>query len=166
MIAEVDVNAETIKGVQLAVRAAAAGSLSFAIAELLSLDYPVFAFAAAVIATDLTPQQSRQLGLRRIVATIVGALTGAILSLFLPAGAWTLGLAILLAMLICHFLGARDGSRVAGYTCGIIVVVQGTDPLLYALHRFIETVLGVVLAWLISYVPKLIRIEEPEDQKT
>ena len=155
---------ETLKGAQLAVRAATAGSVSFAIAEFLRLDYPVFAFAAAVIATDLTPQQSRQLGLRRIVATIVGALCGGILSLFLAPGAWTLGFSILLAMFICHLLGARDGSRVAGYTCGIIVVSHSGDPWAFAAIRFIETLLGVLVAWAISYVPKLIRIEESEGQ--
>jgi uncharacterized membrane protein YgaE (UPF0421/DUF939 family) len=160
------VNVEIIKGLQLAVRAAAAGGISYAIAELFRLDYPVFAFAAAVIATDLTPRQSQELGLRRIVATIVGALCGAVLGLVVRPGAWTLGLSILVAMLVCQLLGARDGSRVAGYTCGIIVISESLDPWMHATLRFVETVLGVAVAWLISYVPKLIRIAEAEDERT
>jgi uncharacterized membrane protein YgaE (UPF0421/DUF939 family) len=164
--AEVDVSVETIKGAQLAVRASTAASISFAIAQFFALDYPIFAFVAAVIATDLTPQQSRLLGLRRIVATIVGAICGAALSLVLAPAAWTLGLSVLVAMIICHLLGARDGSRVAGYICGLIVLEHSAAPWIYAYHRFIETLLGVLVAWAISYVPKLIRIEESDGQKT
>jgi uncharacterized membrane protein YgaE (UPF0421/DUF939 family) len=159
------VNVETIKGLQLAVRASAGASLSFAIAQFFGLNYPIYAFLAAVIATDLTSQQSRQLGVRRIVATIVGAVCGATLSLVVTPGAWTLGLSILIAMIICHVLGARDGSRVAGYICGLIVLEHSAEPWVYAFYRFIETLLGVLVAWAISYVPKLIRIDESEGQK-
>ena len=157
-------NVEIIKGLQLAVRAAAAGGISYAIAEFFRLDYPVFAFAAAVIATDLTPRQSQQLGVRRIVATMVGALCGALLGFVVSPSALALGLSVLVAMLVCHLLGARDGSRVAGYTSGIIVISQSLDPWMHATLRFVETVLGVAVAWLISYVPKLIRIEEPDGE--
>jgi hypothetical protein len=56
---------------------------------------------------------------------------------------------------------ARDGAKVAGFICGIIVLDHSPEPWVAAYSRFIETALGVVVAWLISYVPKLIRIEEP-----
>ena len=43
------------KGIQLAVRGAAGAGLSIAIAQFFNLQYPIYAFIAAVIVTDLTP---------------------------------------------------------------------------------------------------------------
>jgi len=155
------VNFQTlISGVQLALRAAVAAGLSIALAQLFNLEYPIYSFLAAVIVTDLTPSQSRLLGLRRILSTIVGAICGAALSPVLPPGPWAIGLSILVAMLVCQLLQAQEGAKVAGYICGIVVLDHSAEPWLYAYFRFTETVLGVVVAWMISYFPKLIHIDE------
>jgi len=155
-----------VRGVQLAVRAATAASLSLAIAKCFDLQFPIYAFIAAVIVTDLSPEQTRQLGLRRMVATVIGAVCGAILSPLLPHGALAIGISVLIAMVLCNLLGAPEGAKVSGYICGLVVFDHSSEPWTYALLRFIETGLGVAVAWLISYVPKLIRIEEPDDTKT
>ena len=60
-----------------------------------------------------------------------------------------------------QFAWARDATKVAGYICGIVVLDYSAEPWHYAFHRLIETTLGVLVAWAISYVPKLIRMEEP-----
>jgi uncharacterized membrane protein YgaE (UPF0421/DUF939 family) len=148
-------------GIQLSVRAAAGAGLSLAVAAFLKLDYPIYAFIAAVICTDLSPTQTRLLGLRRIAATIIGAVWGAALSSVLPHDAWSVALSVLIAMLTSYFLYARDGARVAGYICGIVVFVHSDEPWSYALYRFVETALGVVIAWLISCIPKLMHTDEP-----
>jgi len=97
---------------------------------------------------------------RRLVATLVGGICGATLSSALPAGPLTLALSILVAMLLCQLLPVRDGARIAAYISGLIVFEQRAEPWLYASLRMIETAIGVTVAWLISYVPKLIRMEE------
>jgi uncharacterized membrane protein YgaE (UPF0421/DUF939 family) len=94
----------------------------------------------------------------------VGATCGAVLSPLLPPGPLAIGLGVLLAMLISELLQARDGAKVAGFISGIIMLDHSPEPWLYAYQRFIETALGVAVAWAISYVPKLIRIEEPAGQ--
>jgi uncharacterized membrane protein YgaE (UPF0421/DUF939 family) len=147
-------------GMQLGIRAAVAASLSLAIAEFFKLEHPVFAFIAAIVTTDLNPAQSRALGVRRLVATLVGGLCGATLGSALPPGPWTVGLSIFVAMLLCQLLPVREGARMAAYISGLIVFEQSAEPWEYALLRTIETVIGVAVAWLISYVPKLIRIAE------
>jgi uncharacterized membrane protein YccC len=151
--------------VQLAVRAAAGASSAFAIAELLKLEHPIIAFTAAVIVTDLKPAQTRELGLRRIGATVVGAVTGAVLSPFLPSTAWAIGASVLLAILTAHLLRAREGAKIAGYICALIVLDNSAAPWLDAVYRMIETALGVIVAWLISYVPKLIPVVEPAEER-
>ena len=152
-------------GFQLALRASIAAGLSIGLARLAGLEYPLYAFLAAVIVTDLSPALSRELGLRRIAATVVGAICGATLSLLLPPSALGIGASILIAMVICQLVQVRDGTKVAGFICGIIVLDHSAEPWTPAFQRFIETVLGVVVAWAVSYVPKLIRFDEPDGQE-
>jgi uncharacterized membrane protein YgaE (UPF0421/DUF939 family) len=150
------------KVVQLSVRCAVAAGLSLALAEILGLDFPIYAFLAAVIVTDLSSAQTRRLGWRRLVATVVGATLGATLSLLLPHGPWAIGFGVLLAMLACNFVHMQEGAKVAGYICGIVMLSHGAEPWTYAFYRFVETVLGIAVAWTISLVPKLLRAEESE----
>ena len=148
------------RGLQLATRSAVSATLAYSIAQALKLDYPIFALAAAVIATDLTPARSRELGFRRLVATAIGGLSGALAASMHLVGIWAVAPSILIAMLICHGVGAYEGARIAGYICGIIVLLDnGDSPWRYALFRTVETALGVLLAWGISYVPKLLRAQ-------
>jgi uncharacterized membrane protein YgaE (UPF0421/DUF939 family) len=137
-----------------------AAGLALVLARFLELQYPLYAFIAAVIVTDLSPSQTRQLGVRRIVATVVGAVCGAALSPLLPPGPLTIGLGVLAAMLLSNLLRADEGAKVAGYICGIVLLEHGPEPWSYAFYRLVETILGIVAAVLISLVPKLIRVDE------
>ena len=148
---------------QLPVRATAAAVLSLAIAGALGLPGPLYAFIAAVIVTDINPAASRLLGTRRIFATVIGAGCGAALSYVVPSGALGVGAGILAAMLLAQALKAGEGVKVAGYISGIVLLEHSSEPLFHALVRFIETVVGVSVAWVISYVPKLIRQKDDED---
>jgi uncharacterized membrane protein YgaE (UPF0421/DUF939 family) len=151
-----------VAGIQLAVRASVGASIALGTAQLVGLQYPVFAFIAAVIATDLTPAQTRELGVGRVLATLVGAATGATLTLVLPPAPWAVGASIIVAMLFAEFLGASGGSRIAGYICGLLVIEHPGDAWHYGFFRLLETALGVTVAWLISYVPKLMRADDLE----
>lgn len=146
----------------MALRAATAAGFSVGIARLCGLAYPIYGLIAAVIVTDLSPSRTRKLGLQRLVATAVGASSGAGLRQILTPDGWAVGLGILVAMLICHVLRVHDSAKVAGYVSGIVMVAHGTNPWSYAFLRVIETVLGILVAWLISFVPALVRIEEAE----
>jgi uncharacterized membrane protein YgaE (UPF0421/DUF939 family) len=145
--------------IQLALRSALAAGVSLLGALWLGLQYPVYSFIAAVIVTDLKPGMSQTLGLRRIGATLIGAICGASLTSLLPGGAWAVGIGVFLAMIAAQLLGAGEGARVAGYISGIVLLDHSTAPWSYALFRFLETALGVLVAWSISFVPKLISSE-------
>ncbi len=140
---------------QLAVRAGVAGGLATWGAQLLGMQHPIYAFIGAVIVTDLSPAQSQSLGFRRIFATALGSACGAILSQILGQGPAAAGAGVVIAMLIAYLLGAGDAAKVAGYICGIVVLDHAAEPWFYAAQRFLETVLGVSVAWAISYVPQL-----------
>lgn len=87
---------------------------------------------------------------------MVGALCGATISVLLPASVWSVGLGLFLAMLLAQLVRAGEGARVAGYISGIVLLDHSAAPWTYALHRFAETAIGVLFAWAISFVPKLI----------
>jgi uncharacterized membrane protein YgaE (UPF0421/DUF939 family) len=154
-----------ISGLQLALRASVSAAAAIAIAKLFKLEHPIYALLAAVIVTDLAPSQSRRLAVHRIVATFVGAICGAALTLILPSGPIAVGASILLAMLLCQLVGVPDATKISGFICGIVVLEDSPEPWFNAAGRFLETILGVVVAVLVSYVPKLINIEEPEKQE-
>lgn len=147
----------TVGGLQLALRASVAAAISLGIAQILGLQYPMFAAIAAVIVTDLSPAETSSLGKRRLMATGIGVIAGVGLGFALPVGIWSIGLSVFLAMLLCSMLGAQDAARMAGYVCGIVVVTDDTLQLSYAFFRFLETMIGIIVAWIISRVPKLMK---------
>jgi uncharacterized membrane protein YgaE (UPF0421/DUF939 family) len=153
-----------VVGILLALRVALAAAIAFALADFLQLNHPIYAFIAAVIVTDRSPQLSRKLGLMRIATTIIGAATGAALSQVVGPGVLSLGVSVLVAMLACQALGMSDGAKVAGYICGLILLDHRGEPWTYAVDRFIETLLGVVVAWGVSAVPHLIRIDLKDEE--
>lgn len=152
-------------GLQLALRVALAGVAAYALADLLRFKHPIYAFIAAVIVTDLSSDLSRRLGWTRLAATLVGALIGAALSQALGPGAFSLGVGVLAAMLACQVLNLSEGAKVAGYICGLILIDHRGEPWSYAVFRLLETALGVIVAWGISAVPRLIAPDKGEGEK-
>ena len=142
---------------QLSLRAAVAAALAIATAHLLRLQFPIYAMISAVVVTDLDPAQTRQLGLPRLVGTVLGASLGALICVLSHPGAWEVGLGVFLAMFLSQLLGLHGAARVAGYVCGIVLFDYDSAPWSYALYRTIETMIGIGLAILISLVPKLVR---------
>jgi uncharacterized membrane protein YgaE (UPF0421/DUF939 family) len=148
-------------GLQLALRTGLSAGLSLAIAYALKMEHPVYAMIAAIIVTDLAPSRSRHLGWHRALATVLGAVCGGVFSLLVSPNPWTVGIGIIVAMLISHVLQGPDGVRVAAFVFAIIVIEHSDDPWHFALHRFLETMLGIAVAWSISHVPKLINVPDP-----
>ena len=132
-----------------------------AIAQMLGLQYPMYALISAVIVTDLSAARTRQLALPRLVGTLLGAALGAVVGPFLTPGAWAGALCVLGAMFLSHLLRLKDAAKVAGYVSGIVVLNHGDHPWVYAFHRVSETILGIALAVVVSLVPKLLRADEP-----
>jgi uncharacterized membrane protein YccC len=146
-----------VPALQLSFRAAAGAGVAYALAELLHLQFPLYAMIAAVIVTDLAPTETRKLGVRRIGGTVIGSLMGALVTIVLPPGALTIAFGIFLTMFITHIVGLAEAARVAGYLCGLVLLQYADDPWNYSFWRLVETALGIGVAMAVSFVPKLLK---------
>lgn len=160
MLGKIDLHTVT-GGAGLALRATLGAAISFGLAKSLGLQYPIYALVAAIIVTDFVSSETTRLGMRRLVGTVVGAICGAALGSMLEPNVLTVGLGIFVSILVCYLTKAQDGARIAGFTAALVMLDHGKDPWTYGFFRFIETALGIGVAWLISLVPRLIRLHAP-----
>jgi uncharacterized membrane protein YgaE (UPF0421/DUF939 family) len=148
----------------MSVRAAISGGLSVAIAQLLGFAFPLYALIGAILVMDLAAERTRQLGGQRFVGTLLGGALGSVACLALgrvpEVNALVITLGILLSMLVTYLLNLKDAAKIAGYVCGVVMLNHSEQPFVYAVYRVMETCLGLAVALLVSFVPKLIRTVE------
>ena len=152
-------------GGQLALRAALGAGISLAIARALNLETPILALIAAVIVTDRDPAETRKLAIRRVISTAIGAACGVALAQVLEQSSWEAAIAIFIAMMLSIAVTQLGDPKIAAYLCALIIINYSDQPFHYAFYRFFETVLGILVAWAISLVPKLVEIEEEKKEE-
>lgn len=148
----------------MAARTALAMALTILVGRWLRIGDPVYGIIAVALVTDLTPKDTRRLGLGRIAGTVIGSVVGASLCVVLPSNPYSIGLGVVVAMFLVALTRIPAGARVAGLVCGVIMLSHDANPWRYALDRAIETTLGIVTAVGVSHLPKLLRAEEERSE--
>jgi uncharacterized membrane protein YccC len=142
---------------QLSLRVALAGLLSFLIAEALNLPQGYWAVFAAVIVTETSVGGSVQAAVNWVVGTFGGAVYGAVVSMVLPHETTALlALEIVVGLAPLAFLAAiYPRFRVAPVTAIIVLAtVNSSDmgPVQSAIDRVVEIGLGSVIGLMVSLV--------------
>lgn len=134
------------------------------VAYVLGLEFPLYALIAAIIVTDLSALRTRQLGLQRLIGTVIGAALGATVSTganhLAHVGPLIIAVGVFAAILISYMLGLKEAAKLAGYVCGIVLLDHNAHPWSYAWYRFVETVIGIAAAVTVSVIPKLLKVDE------
>ena len=151
-----------VPALQLSLRAAVAAGLALIAAQLLRLQYPLYAMISAIVVTDLVAAETRKLALPRLAGTLLGSVLGAVISMFFPPGVGITVFGIFVAMFASH-LCLESAAKVAGFVCGIVLLEHTDSPWSYALFRMIETALGIGAAMCVSVIPKLLGMKRVSD---
>lgn len=128
----------------------------------------LFAAIAAVICVQSTVENSLQIGINRLIGTLLGGVFALILIClidsfnlhkFLPL---IVAAGVSLIIYICNLLKKPSASSISSVTLIAILITQTSDsPLIYAFQRIIETIFGVLVAILINKY-----IHPPKEENT
>lgn len=133
-----------------AFKAAVAAVLATLYYQALNLPEGYWAVISAVIVMEAGVQDSLRLSWFRFAGTAIGAIMGLIWTLLLGANSWAVGIAILVTILLCNLLKLPESYRLAGVTAAIVILAGGTNPSEFALQRFTDVSVGILIALLVS----------------
>ena len=117
----------------------------------------LFAAIAAVICVQSTVENSLKIGFNRLIGTLIGGSLSLILLYIINENHLQRFLPIIVAggvsldIYICNLIRKPSASSISSITLMAILIIQSSnDPLMYAVHRTVETAFGVIVAILIN----------------
>lgn len=126
------------------------------LAKLLDYPAPMYASIAAITTMQDSIAHSISYGKMRIMATMIGGLISIIILyairhipvesnavLLIPIG-------IILTILLCNIIHFKEASGLATVVFVIIMMQYTGDPYTYALIRTAETIIGIIIAFVIN----------------
>lgn len=118
--------------------------------DWLHLPFDYYAIIAVVVAMQPTFGKSITAGRQRVFATGIGAVFALCLIHTLGGNPFTLALGIVLTILTCAYLGFGQGYVAGCILVTLAILAHGADPNGYVWGRFIETLIGTVIALILS----------------
>lgn len=134
------------------IKTAIAVSVCVSVSKLLNLEYPFYAAIATVISMQSSVSESFIVGRNRLFGTLIGAVFGLIGSLISPGNAILCGIGVIVVIYLCNFL---KWSKAVTIACVVFLVIMtnmdGRNPWIFSINRFIDTFLGIAVAVIINY---------------
>ncbi|GGN98023.1 FUSC family protein [Saccharibacillus kuerlensis] len=135
------------------VKTALAVLICLLISKLLNLEYPFYAAIATIIAMESSITSSYAAGKNRTMGTLVGAAFGGLFAFIGPHNAYLSALGIIGVIAVCNMLKWNKSVSIAGIVfLAIMLNLQPHEaPFAYAVHRVLDTLLGIGVAVLVNY---------------
>lgn len=126
-------------------------SLSMLLAQLLNLRSPIFAVIGAIMSMKASVSESFIMGKNRMLGTLVGAALGLLLSYIFPQNAIFLGLGIILVIYVHNLFGWKKSISLSTIVFSVIFINTTSSRLPYALHRILDTFVGITVSMVVNY---------------
>ncbi len=123
-----------------------ATALAYLACTALGSMYPFYAVVSVIVVMQPTLGTTWRSSLRRIGGTLVGIPLGGLLAMFHVPPALALGVGVATTVFLCTRWGLRDGVAVSAFALASIVVNHPDQPWLFAAHRLLDTIVGIVIA--------------------
>lgn len=127
------------------------------LSKLFHVTDPTWALISAVVCTELDMGLARQLVMKRILATIIGAGLAVAVLMILGLGYITILAGVIIITLSCHYLMRIDNWKLATAT-GVMVLVIGLQQHSVgfaeniAIKRALEVIAGSITAGIVSLI--------------
>ncbi|HVJ50090.1 FUSC family protein [Desulfitobacterium sp.] len=122
------------------------------IAHLLRLEYPFYSAIATVIALQATMADSFKQGVNRLKGTFVGAVFGYLFALVAINNPLWIGLGIIVVFVVLNYMRWNEAMNIASVVFIAITLNVMGEPLNYAVNRFIDTALGIFIAFMVNWL--------------
>jgi uncharacterized membrane protein YgaE (UPF0421/DUF939 family) len=133
--------------VKQAIKTAVASMGSLYASRFLKLPEGYWAVISAIIVMQSDLNATLKTSVNRLAGTAIGAIVGGICASLLEIHIWSLGIAVMAAILVCALLDRWESYRFAGVTVAIVMLAShNASHWTVALHRFAELSLGIVIA--------------------
>ena len=140
------------RDVKLPLKTAIAAALSFLTYRALHLPHGYWATISAIIVMQSNLGRSLSESLTRIIGTAIGAFMGALVMAMLGMNALSLAVAVGLTAILCTRLRLSTSMRLACVTAAIVLLINEGSAWRSGLNRFVDVVIGVIIALLVSLV--------------
>lgn len=125
--------------------------ISLYISLLFRPELSFYAVIAVVFSMDKNLLLSLHAGKSRMVGTLLGALIGVFFAEFLPGGPWSCAIGTILLIWLLNGLKLNSSIIIASIV--FLAITSGLtqdDPAAYSTIRLFETLIGIVVAWLVN----------------
>jgi uncharacterized membrane protein YgaE (UPF0421/DUF939 family) len=109
----------------------------------MNLGLPLLAIVAAILTIQPTIAKSISQGGFRTIATFIGGLIGFLGVSYIGANPVIVGIAVMFTIVISARLKLQDGIAIAAITVAAVMIDVTGEPHIFALHRLIETLVGI-----------------------
>lgn len=134
------------------VKTGVAVCLCIFIAQLLRLEYPFYSAIATVIALQATMADSFKQGINRLKGTFVGAVFGYLFALVAVNNPIWTGIGIIVTFTVLNYMRWKEAMQIASVVFIAINLNIMGEPLNYATNRFMDTALGIIIAFMVNWL--------------